>query len=619
MGKGKGGGVPGVGGGDGGDENSPPPAAAAGAYSLSTTVDAVRLAAMHQHIPRQSTGGSSSKADTGGSEPRESAAVEEAGDGELGATETSGLDMLQQRSGTLTRKTNLGALLQRATSSAGDRGGHKVEEALQVEQQEEEEKKEEEKNEEDEGEEAQPVAQNRRLHLGESLWAAANAAEPPARSPMSSPREDDRGMPDFDGDDDDDGTPHRRLHESDHRREGVVDGKSDAGENADSSYIGDTFSAAQLRQQGGSVTVYIPRSPEPGVWAASVPYHGERDVAWVLAEALRMYEVEHRPVARHFGLARRPRLIRQSSTGWGPFQDAGSIKWEQAAALTLASPVFSVLRPGEELVVLVDGWQPEKTFARRPSLVAIPPPRAGCTPDSGLASDGCGGRAATSFPPSPSTQGRGGAPSPEEEGVFGGTRAPSDGARRFGGIDQAVDNGTYCTDLVEKDAAAAGAIETLGRRGRGGVAGGAVGHGGTTEDCEAFGDENDCGDGDDGDDVDTLTDEDDEECDVQRYTYSRPFLRQTSPPPVATAAGRSGEREGTAKDVSVTTRGIEDRCEDDGGTKGSGTPRSRQPGWAAGTGREHQQLQLRAGESFPEPRSPPRSLMSAMFSAWGDR
>lgn len=138
---------------------------------------------------------------------------------------------------------------------------------------------------------------------------------------------------------------------------------------AASTYIGDNHSTTQQRKRG-NIIVYVPRSPDPGVWAASVEFDGARDIEWVLAEALRMYGREHSPVTVHAGLARRPRRVQRSPGRWGWFQ--GSNEWEQSQALPATSPVHSVLTPGEELVVLVEGFDPAAAFDRRVSI-CVPP------------------------------------------------------------------------------------------------------------------------------------------------------------------------------------------------------------------------------------------------------
>lgn len=48
-----------------------------------------------------------------------------------------------------------------------------------------------------------------------------------------------------------------------------------------------------------------------GAWAGSVEYDGARDIAWVLAEVLRMYARENPPLLSNRGLALKPRLVQQ--------------------------------------------------------------------------------------------------------------------------------------------------------------------------------------------------------------------------------------------------------------------------------------------------------------------
>lgn len=86
--------------------------------------------------------------------------------------------------------------------------------------------------------------------------------------------------------------------------------------------IGDNLSTVESRWRG-NIVVHVPRvansSPldQPdalergatGTWAGSVAYDGARNIAWVLAEALRMYERENPPLLRNGGLARKPQLV----------------------------------------------------------------------------------------------------------------------------------------------------------------------------------------------------------------------------------------------------------------------------------------------------------------------
>lgn len=139
------------------------------------------------------------------------------------------------------------------------------------------------------------------------------------------------------------------------------------------SYIGDNLSTAQERERG-SIIVHIPRTPQPGVWTASVEYDETRDVAWVLTEALRMYSREHAPVVRHTGLARKPQREQRSPGRWALLQQ--NTLWDVSLPLEESSPVRLVLRPGEELVVLVDGFDPATAFERRFSACGTPPPHS---------------------------------------------------------------------------------------------------------------------------------------------------------------------------------------------------------------------------------------------------
>lgn len=141
------------------------------------------------------------------------------------------------------------------------------------------------------------------------------------------------------------------------------------------SYPEDSLSTA-LQRKRDDITVHIPRAPEPGVWTASVQLHPTCDVAWVLAEALRMYATEHRPITQHAGLARRPQLVQRPALAWGLIR--GGEEWVQTPALSASSRVHSLVRAGEELVVLVEGFNPANAFdaSRRASVCAPPPLRA---------------------------------------------------------------------------------------------------------------------------------------------------------------------------------------------------------------------------------------------------
>ncbi|CAM9119973.1 unnamed protein product, partial [Discosporangium mesarthrocarpum] len=113
------------------------------------------------------------------------------------------------------------------------------------------------------------------------------------------------------------------------------------------------------QRQRGFLTVFIPLPKGSGTWAASIPYCRDRDVAWVLGETLRMYEREHPPLT-HLGLA-----LREAVTG-GIAGGSGSSggKYDK---LTLSASVPSVLKPGDELVVLVEGCNPVQALSRRAS------------------------------------------------------------------------------------------------------------------------------------------------------------------------------------------------------------------------------------------------------------
>lgn len=418
--------------------------------------------------------------------------------------------------------------------------------------------------------------------------------------------------------------------------------QSNQGVSAATSLLGDNFSTAQLRRKG-SLTVYVPHSPNPGVWAASVDYDGQRDVAWVLAEALRMYATEHRPAARYTGLAPRPRLVERSPILWGLFQ--GNSEWEDVTALPLASPVLSALRPGQELVVLAEGFDPAAAFTRQPSVIALPPASDVASEADVLAvksgTSGDGIHTLSSSSP-PGDYGGAGAPG-RDDAASDASRAPSDGARRF-----PVNDSTGSGSIVPPF----GGRETC-TRGGGGVGGGdviALGSGhidiprgdlasravGTAGRNRAWISEVESSDEEESgsygeDDDDSLTEEEDEEGMLDDEYGGNPFPRQdiyrsprqdTYGRPIAggdTWSRLSGNSSRPARggaggvtDASVSTRGLAERCEDDGRASGG----SRPPAGPAPGGERRGQQQAERG--FPQPRSPPRSLVSAMFTAWGD-
>lgn len=466
------------------------------------------------------------------------------------------------------------------------------------------------------------------------------------------------------------------------------------------SYIGDNLSTAQRRRRGGSITVYVPRSPESGVWAAAVEYDGVRDVAWVLSEALRMFARENRPITRHAGLARRPRLVQSSGGRLGLFK--GGKVWKQSPAFPATSPVSSVLSPGEEVVVLVEGFDPAAAFGRRVSVCIPPPVRDDSgspfgweqlteTDDGRVNSPGV--RAVDGLHPFDqeteavrgnirsrydekrdeeegasacedvenirsggmidallAARGHGGDAAALPRGAVNATvRAPSDGVQRFVRADEPIgivdrlsvpqirerSVGGGCVDRVHKASVASGADGPgVEQDWKGNAVCGShqgfrsygFGDGGRLpgEVVGAYGD-------DDGDDDDTLTDEEEvmEEGEARvhgrsrgggtfheesqgrtarsRYQSRTPFHEESS-----RRTGTNGDNFSRPRDNSVTTGGLEGRCEEEPGGHEEGEKRSSTQG-GGGEGDQEQQ----AG-AFPEPRSPPRSLVSAMFSAWGN-
>lgn len=406
-----------------------------------------------------------------------------------------------------------------------------------------------------------------------------------------------------------------------HGAAGCVVGQSNFSESVHTSVVGDNFSTTQLRKMG-TLTVYVPHSPNPGVWAASVDYDAERDVAWVLAEALRMYRTEHSSVARYTGLAPRPRRLQRSPTFWGLFQ-GNSREWEEVTPLPLDSSVLSALRPGQELVVLVDGFDPAAAFSRRPSVVALPPPPEAEPPAAAILThpgDDCGD-SARCLPPSPPLPeyGRGGAPG-RDDTASDASRAPSDGARRFRRHDSA-ERDTSVPPSRGRDTCARG--DGFGRDGVDAYRGGCmdVPRGGVAPETatapgrnwaqisEIESSDEDEG-GSDSDDEDSLTEEEDGEETLDDYCTNH-FPRHQEP--YGSSRPLDGrDRLGGVTEASVSTRGLAERCEDDGHGAGG----SQQPAGGAPE-REHRGQQPIEG-GFPQPRSPPRSLVSAMFTAWGD-
>lgn len=577
------------------------------------------------------------------------------------------------RRGTITPASNLGALLERATRIEEKEGvAREAEAGLHEERGKEEEREDENEEEEKDSEEegvqpAPPALQSETAHhpeqsFGEkdNITASASTPSAPEQSPPQLPHS--RAGPAPASPSSSGLAPRRQLHETGgHRQEAAATATAAAAswpepsEPDDPSFVGDNFSTIQLQRQGGAVTVYVPRpSQAPGAWSASVAYDGERDVAWVLAEALRMYGTEHDPVARHAGLARRPRLVRRHPrrpppTRWGGLfsraEDAdggGGREWEPAVALSPTSPVVSVLTPGEELVVLVDGWEPELAFARRPSVMASPPfPRPGHDRTAGRRGSEAGEAAAGARAAAGAVRGhRGGVGlasacgSGEDDVRDACRRAPSDGAERFAGKggEEGITAGHALGRLPwdrnvrgsgggigftpNKGGPEAGVVETSGGHQGRGLPG--VEHRGATGGIgyEAVGDEKDSRDSGDGAESDSsLTDEEEEVEEDGRgggrggrvyYRHQNHLYGRGG----GAESRRGGGQEASAtNDVSVTTKGLEQRCEEEEGEKEE-----------TGGGRRDEQRdeQRDAGAGYPEPRSPPRSLVSAMFSAWGN-
>eukprot|EP00752_Nemacystus_decipiens_P004767 g4338.t2 len=634
-------GIPALGGGGGGKLNLMFQGATS---SVSNTADAARRVPATKHVrSRSSAHGpplSGSVARVDGEDHREDGGqagqtllgegAKGGGDGgrELATMEVGLRGVTTQATrGTITPTANLGALLQRATRAEGG-AGEAEREDLQEKYNEREQ----------EIQSVPPALQSGKHHLQEPCEEnESKAASIPSVSRSSSP------------------LPHSQTeaaavspassllsHRPDAAAFTLVPNQANISPDEDDpSYVGDNFSTIQLRRQGGALTVYVPRSPPAsGAWAASVAYDGERDVAWVLAEALRMYGTEHEPILQHAGLARRPRLVPRRRRGapqtrWGGlFQaaddDCGN-EWEPAVALSPASPVRSVLTPGEELVVLVGGWEPGLAFARRPSVTASPPPpgpafgrtagRRGLEPARGreAAEAAWGHRVGAGVTPLACGE--------DEEARYASCwRAPSDGARRLaGGSGEAARNAGRALgplpgergkpgnggigDIPESDyRQGTEVVETRGGHQAKGLRGFEV-RGAPGADYIAAADEKENGDGEDGDSGSSLTDEDEEHGErTCYYRYHNPAFEH---------AGGGGIRgDGlvatAAQDVSVTTKGVEERHEDGGDLEAEIDGRLEAGGWVSrGTLSD-------GGEGFPEPRSPPRSLVSAMFSAWGN-
>ena len=464
------------------------------------------------------------------------------------------------------------------------------------------------------------------------------------------------------------------------------------------SYIGDNLSTAQRRRRGGSITVYVPRSPESGVWAAAVEYDGVRDVAWVLSEALRMFARENRPITRHAGLARRPRLVESSGGRLGLFK--GGKVWKQSPAFPATSPVSSVLSPGEEVVVLVEGFDPAAAFGKRVSVCIPPPARHDSASPYGWeqlteaedgrvnARDVCavdglhpfdqqtgavrgdirsrydekrdeeegasecedveGIRSGGMIDALLAARGRGGdAAALPRGGVTPTIRAPSDGAQRFVRGDEPISIvGRVSVPQITERAVDGGGVDRVGKAS---VTSGVVGPGverdwkgnavgGSHQEVRGYGFGDDgrlpgeadgaYGDGY-GDDDDTLTDEEEliEEGEARFRGQARAFHEESpgrtvkschqSRTPFQEETSRRTERSGGnfshPRDNSVTTGGLEGRCEEDPGGREKGD--RQRSSTQVGDGGEDPEQQPGA---FPEPRSPPRSLVSAMFLAWGN-
>lgn len=626
------------------------------AQNLSSKIGAAQRAAMNLHAFRRRSRFSPGISGGGGEDVAEQLApCQEARDGEFATSAKTGRRDMPQRTENVNPAATLGMLLQRASRGVGE--GKEAEgfrEKAELWEEKKEEKDEEEGREEAGEEEKQSVvpAVHRDSHFDVNIFGKTvkpmivpSVAEPSPAAPNSRASGVRVSA-------DNDGNSHRQLHQNGQR--GGPASEASPG----TSFVGDNFSTTLLHQKG-SIIVYVPHSPSPGVWAASVEYDGDRDVSWVLAEALRMYEREHSPVEKHAGLARRPRLVEVPSNTWGLFQKSNSKEWQQSPALSLTSTVVSVLRPGEELVVLVDGYDPTAAFSRRPSVVASPPTQAGggggfadCRAEGSRLFSDERGHLSMSLPrPSPAELrgGRGGSSLTREDEASDGSRASSDGARRFAGIDESVGvkGGSTAPRHGEMDArgdiggSGVGYVDVIAK---GGTAPGATGtedclgmrfgdfdHIGPTRNREANSDEtfhsSDDEDHEDNDDDDSLTAEEDEEEGGGYFHYGRyPFDEQEE------SATRQGGGGGGAwlgrnnsyggsppqsrNNVSVTTRGLAERCEEGDEIEGSGTAHSQQPDRAIAAGGEHGD-QRWTGEGFPERRSPPRSLVSEMFSAWG--
>ncbi|CAM9843940.1 unnamed protein product [Ectocarpus sp. 6 AP-2014] len=589
----------------------------AAATNFSSTIDAARRAAMRMHARSHRSEASRSSSDGGGS-----------GEGEVVETgDTEGHDDLHigNMEGSLVRTEtalegrSLGALLLRATRDIreGIDTKHATQELAVAAGKGEE-------GEEEEGtEEEKP-----RPHALEP--DANNVKQGPESSASLNSNEDRSGTS-------------TRAGTADHKPEertrqlggaGSAIDQSSTGQDEDTSFVGDNYSTAQMRRKG-YLTVFVPHSPSPGVWAASVEYDSERDVAWVLAEALRMYATEHSPVARHAGLARRPRLVERSPTRWGLFRGNSKESWEQGPVLSAAAPVLSVLRPGEELVVLVEGFDPAAAFARRPSVVALPPVRNDAAP--GASTRIKGDRDGSLSLPTPPVDD---AASMREDALSDGSRAPSDGPRRFAGISEpeAADACTRvsATHTCGGGDSRGGAGDSLSATGGDQVPGAAT----LVENGPAMAEDIKPGAyyrgrksqelGDEGAYVyssdDSLTDEEDKETrdddddgdDEGYYHYQNPYyaagdarrpiggnasLRRNSPP-----------QSRLVTDASVTTRGVTERCEN--ANSGGGGSRSRGLGSVAAGGERRDERQ--AGDGFPQDRSPPRSLVARMYAAWGE-
>eukprot|EP00903_Cladosiphon_okamuranus_P008160 g7859.t1 len=538
--------------------------------NFSSTMEAVRRSAAILDVRKRSSDAPpcSSGARGDGGEDGEEGPIglqlpsREMSGGELAPTEFGLLDTPLTRRGSITPTFNLGALLQRATREQGEKN-----EAEGVAQEPEAPSGDGPEGEQDkEGNRAgqekfqpiiPPASQSRTHHLEDAGHKRTGATNLPMTVPgLSKSLKQPAPLWPSSGD------RHRQPLDSGRCGETTAPaearGEAKASDIEDTSFVGDNFSTIQLRQQGGTVTVYVPRSPHPGVWAASVAYDGERDVAWVLTEALRMYGTEHDPVTRHAGLARRPRLVRRQPAGWGALFRADSKEWEPTVALPTESPVLSVLTPGEELVVLVDGWRPDLAFTRRPSTTALPPRRAddrvaGHPDDSEAAGGGARGHRVVGVTPTFGGDGR------------GAWRAPSDGARRFAGEVEAERNAGR--DLVRLPAGKTNPGSSyIGVGPMGGLESGTVetNERRRTDEIEypdiagdydeAGGDEKDCGDSDGWGSDSSLTEEEDEEEEEEKGKhrhYRNPLYQQGG------TSRRSGGQETTTNDVSVTTKGLD--------------------------------------------------------------